>query len=814
MKELLLELFYQKLKIIVLGIVLLPCISNAQIIVIYNQDKNPINGVSVFNETDTFIGISDINGKLKIKDILPVQYLTFSIIGYQKLKIDLKTIVSNNNIVVLERDELKLNEVVIIGRNQQYREDIISETDIITQKEIQVTNSGSTADALAMSGNIFVQKSQFGGGSPVLRGFEANRVLLVLDGVRMNNAIYRNGHLQNTITVDNFSLNRVEVIFGPGSLTYGSDAIGGVIHFKTKNPAFNTKFSQYKFRYSSASSEKTGFIGLNYGLSKFASVLIVSSSSFSNLRAGDNRPEKYPDFGKRLYYTDFIDGKDTIVRNRDYNTQIGTGFSQLNILNKSVFKVNNATRITANIQFSTSSNIPRYDFLIEKKEGKFKYSEWYYGPQIRILSSLRLDLSQANTIYDNAIIIAGLQKINEDRISRKFGKSWRIFNTERLFIFSLSADFKKYLTNKNHEFVYGMDFQNNDLNSSAKRQNIYTGDIKRDILSRYPSGFAQDYRIGGYLQYVFGEKDYPFQISLGSRIETNHISIRYKNESLIKWHDSYIKGVENNNTSYAMSLGEKYKLPHFWKISANISTAFRNPNIDDLGKIRIKKGEIMIPNLNLKTEKSNNIELSLKKEIKTEYFYSNFSVTGFYTILKDAIVRKRFNLPDGSDVYIEGRDTLKVIANQNAEKEKVYGLSLRLKSKIKNFRLSANMVYTKGNIYENGVVINPAAHIPPLFGNIRLGYLSGKLAVRYIFLFNAKKPLELYGGSVDNPENATIEGTYSWSTHNVYFEYKFNMKYRINFAIENIFDSHYRSFSSGVSAPGRNVIISISGKLY
>ena len=85
---------------------------------------------------------------------------------------------------------------------------------------------------------VEVQKSQFGGGSPNIRGFEANKILLTLDGVRLNNAIYRSGHLQNIISIDESVLEDVAVIFGPSSVLYGSDALGGTIHMKTKSLYF------------------------------------------------------------------------------------------------------------------------------------------------------------------------------------------------------------------------------------------------------------------------------------------------------------------------------------------------------------------------------------------------------------------------------------------------------------------------------------------------------------------------------------------------------------------------------------------------
>ena len=152
-----------------------------------------------------------------------------------------------------------------------------------------------------------------------------------------------------------------------------------------------------------------------------------------------------------------------------------------------------------------------------------------------------------------------------------------------------------------------------------------------------------------------------------------------------------------------------------------------------------------------------------------------------------------------------------VVANQNAEKEEVYGFSIGIKAKYNRFDLSSNLVYTHGDILDTDNSRSPASHIPPLFGNVKLSYTRDKFNLNIITLFNGKKPLELYGGSVDNPENATVDGSYAWTTYNIYFEYRWKKYLNINFAIENILDTHYRPFSSGVSAAGRNFIIGIGG---
>ncbi|HHH55166.1 MAG TPA: hypothetical protein ENK91_16005, partial [Bacteroidetes bacterium] len=551
MKEQRLELSYLKHSIIVM-LLFFSINIQAQKIQVFDEERNPLTGVLVYSDDKKISDYTDNNGIVSFENIDENTFLNFYYLGYKQLRIGYSDILKNDNTVLLVPVNNALEEVIIIGRNNQFLEDIIPETKVISTKDIQVTESKSTADALMMSGSVFVQKTQFGGGSPVLRGFEANRVLLVLDGIRMNNAIYRNGHLQNSITVDNFSLKRIEVIFGAGSLNYGSDAIGGVIHFKTKDPVFNIINGKYKLRYSSAANEKTGYMAFNYGADKVSNLFIFSASSFGDLRAGNRRPKDYPDFGKRKEYVEIIDGIDSIVTNKDFNIQIGTGYYQYNLLNKTAVKLKKNTLLTLNFQYSNTGDIPRYDFLTEKNDGKFKYAEWYYGPQKRFLGSIRFDFENSNTFYDNATIIAATQKINEDRIYRKYRNEWKNFNLERLIVSSISADFKKYIrSNHNHELVYGMDLQHNDLGSSANRMNVKTGEEDFNILTRYPSGLVYNFRYGAYLQYVFGEKDYPVQVNLGSRIEHNNIKVKYQQSNLIDWPEEYTTGVQNKNTSYA-----------------------------------------------------------------------------------------------------------------------------------------------------------------------------------------------------------------------------------------------------------------------
>ena len=158
-----------------------------------------------------------------------------------------------------------------------------------------------------------------GGGSPMIRGFAANRVLIVVDGIRMNNAIYRSGNLQNIISVDPNSLERAEVIFGPGSVIYGSDALGGVMSFNTLSPKLSTNQSSESFgkayaRYSSANFEKTIHGSYNFGGNKWAAVFASTYTDFDDLRMGSSGPSEYlrPEYG---LWMKNIQDSDQIIQN-------------------------------------------------------------------------------------------------------------------------------------------------------------------------------------------------------------------------------------------------------------------------------------------------------------------------------------------------------------------------------------------------------------------------------------------------------------------------------------------------------------------
>jgi len=389
------------------------------------------------------------------------------------------------------------NETVVsANRSTEKRKDVAQKIQVVRAAEIQFQQQTSMADVLANSGSVFVQKSQLGGGSPIIRGFETNKVLLVVDGIRMNNAIYRGGHLQNVLTLDQANMDRVELVFGPGSVMYGSDAIGGVMSFQTKKPVFSTsdqllvRSSAY-MRAFSASAGYAANAQVNVGTKRFASLTSISYSNFGELRQGKNRSAAIGNLGYRPWYVAQVNGQDSMMVNTDSSLQVGSGYTQYDVLQKFSFVQKPGVQHHLNLQLSNSGNIDRYDRLTLMSGAKPKFAEWYYGPQYRLLAAYTLELSNATKCYDNARIILAYQGIEESRMDRRFQKASLNHRIEQLDIYTLNADFMKKMGA--HELRYGAEAY---LNKVKKLLFLGSSCIYPKMA---PQPLKEEYLLSGYL---------------------------------------------------------------------------------------------------------------------------------------------------------------------------------------------------------------------------------------------------------------------------------------------------------------------------
>ncbi|MGI9137730.1 MAG: TonB-dependent receptor plug domain-containing protein [Sediminibacterium sp.] len=692
------------------------------------------------------------------------------------------------------------NVVVYANRFPTLSKNIIQKVDLITDKNL-INQQANTADILIQSGQVFVQKSQSGGGSPVIRGFEASRVLLMVDGVRLNNAIFRAGHLQNIITVDNMILDRVEVIYGPSSTLYGSDALGGVVNMFTKKPLLNTS-NNWKTntnivqRYASGQNENRTHFDLNIANNKWAYLTSFTKGSFGDLRQGANRSAVYPDFGKRSFYVVREADADIIKVNDDVNVQKLSGYQQADFLQKVLYKPNENSEHLLNIQISNTSNINRYDRLTESSKGIPVYSEWYYGPQIRNLISYKYTAAKLPGYCSALMITSSFQDIEESRISRKFNSTSKDFRFERVNVFGINADLLH--KQSDGEIHLGAESYTNFVRSTAERLNIATSALSR-ITTRYSDGPTKMSYNALYLQHtkILNNK---WLLNDGIRLNLVQLDARFADTTLM--HFPFTKAIQNN-AAFTGNLGVAYNGDNGYRVTAGMSSGFRSPNVDDLTKVfDTKTGYVVVPNKDLKPEYTYNAEINLSHTGSI----ASWGASVFYTWFNNAIVVGKYNL-NGQESIMYQNVLSAIYAPQNQASAKLYGFNINGKINfIFNTLLQGTYTYTKGT-YNNGTISMPLDHIPPAYGRIGLKKGDDKFNMEGYILFNGWKHMSDYNlNGEDNELYATPDGMPSWMTLNFSSYYTPTKKLSLGFQIENIADKNYRYFASGISAVERNFI--------
>ena len=797
--------------------------SQDQAVEFYIQDGNgsTLVGANVYNLASNINESSDERGYVKLFYKEASTKLTISYIGYLTLEATVAEIKEKGTYLVMEEEVMLLDNIEVIGRTNERQIEIPYQVETLSKDFIKSSQSQNSADVLEKSGQVYIQKSQMGGGSPILRGFEANKILLVVDGVRMNNAIYRSGHLQNAISVDHNSLERLELIFGPGSLNYGSDAIGGVLHYRTKNPILkpNRKLSNsFSYNFNSANLGQDVNLQVHLGRQDHLAFLTsVKYGFYSNLRSGKNKHPDYPEFGDRNWYVKNNNNilstsvKDTALINEQKHIQRNSSYLQVDILQKMLWQINNDDQLIANLQLSWNPGTRRYDQLTEGSFENPEFAMWSYIPQNRSMLSLQYLSLKKRNFTDQINLIAAFQKVKEGRVSRRFMNEFRETQLEDLDIFSVTADLVKNLRNEDHVLNYGAEYNVNFLQSEAFKQSILTLSKIPNILTRYPSGDNKMQTIGAYLNYKWKFSDVSI-LNVGTRFNHSRIFISYDRNDPFQWPEYFYTGIQNNNSSIVGSIGINTNWSSGWKMRFMLANAFRTPNIDDLAKVRIKANNVSVPNPNLSSEKSYSADFSLGKKSQWQGATQlEWSINTFYTYLRDAIVREDFTLPDGSDQYEADGITYNVQANVNADEAFAGGFSINAKLSHNKLSLGSSLSYTKGTSKNSESAAKPLAHIPPLYGNFNLAYKLAQNDFSFAFRYNGWKRIEDYAlGSSDNEDQATIDGTPSWYTLNFYYARDIKESFILRLACENILDQHYRTFSSGISAPGRNFIVSFN----
>ncbi len=779
-----------------------------QIRVVDTLTNAPIAGVAIYNADKSKSTITNVLGVASLTGFTDSETIYFKHLAFTLKRFN-KAQLNSSNTVYLNFNTQGLDEVVISAtRFEQHKTDIPQQIISINAKDIQFRNPQTSADLLETSGQVYVQKSQLGGGSPMIRGFATNRVLISVDGVRMNNAIFRSGNLQNVISIDPFSVQKTEVTLGAGSVIYGSDAIGGVMSFYTQKPrlALTDKptFKTHAVaRYATANNENTGHIDFNVGLKKWAFLTNFSYNHFNYLRMGNHGPTDY----LRPEYVVTTTQGDLVVENKNPKKQVPTGYNQINLMQKVYFEYDKTLNFDLGVFYTATSNYSRYDRLIRYRKGTLRSAEWNYGPQKWFMSNIHVTKTNSRTnVYDKVKLSAAFQNFKESRMDRDFQSVTRNIREESVDAYSVNMDFEKRLTAKT-ELFYGAEYVFNKVRSIGLEENNTTNTAQTAV-SRYPDG-ATWQSVAAYSSIKYKPST---QVVLQSGLRYNYVASKANFKANNVFLHLPFETANNKNSALTGTFGLSW-MPNailHWKF--NLSSAFRAPNIDDIGKVfDSEPGSVVVPNNSLKPEYAYGGDLGVTLNFNAKMV---LDLNTYYTYLDNALVRRDYNLNGETEIIYDG-ELSKVQAMQNAAKSKVYGFEVGVKIPITQalqFTSQYNVIGGKETANNQSF---PIRHAAPNFGNSHVIWTGKKLKfdafVNYNneLSYNQLAPSETGKDYMYALDKNGKPYSPSWFTLNLRSQYTVTKAFTLTASLENITDKRYKTYSSGIAAAGRNFILAL-----
>ncbi|NJN43190.1 MAG: TonB-dependent receptor [Flammeovirgaceae bacterium] len=503
-------------------------------------------------------------------------------------------------------------------------------------------------------------------------------------------------------------------------------------------------------------------------------------------------------FGERPQYVvrSSDNTQDVLVQNEDRFNQVFSGYDQYDLLQKFRFVPNKNAEHILNFQYSNSTNIPRYDRLTDPQGSGLRFSEWYYGPQQRLLVLYTFKLHNLGEWADNFNLVASFQDIEESRHNRRFNNNSLSNRHEHVNVFGLTADFQKQI--RENKIRYGLDGQFNTLKSTAFSEDIVTG-AQSPLDTRYPDGDNYMNQVSVYGTHTYEISNH-LVLNDGLRVGGSWLYSSFVDKTFFPFpYDE----VRQNSITGSANVGLIY-LPSSWKFSIMASTGFRVPNVDDLGKVfESQPGTVIVPNPELGPEKTINGDIGITKFFGSKArIEGSFYITDFY----DAIVTVPGTFNGQSVIDYEGVPS-QVMENANAGRAYLFGFALLGKAELaKDLTLSASYNYTHGRVKNDTIPNTPLDHIPPTFGRVSLQYVFNKVNAEIFSNFNGWKRISDYGNSgEDNPQYATPDGMPSWYTLNFRLSVDATRFLNVQIGMDNILDLQYRTFASGINAPGRNL---------
>lgn len=727
--------------------------------------------------------VTDAHGRFEIERLPAGTYrLHVRLQGYEHVATEVVLRAETTVEVTVEMTPaiLVLDDVVVTAtRGMALAHEVPQMVNVLDARDLRHKSLPQAPEMLRQAAGVVVQKTSQGGGSPIVRGLKANKLLFLVDGIRLNNATYRGGNIQYLNTVDSELLERIEVVHGPSSVLYGSDALGGTINVVTRSPSFRTGQGSVftgAWRGGFATADGTRFTGLSLDVSqrRWAASFTGSFKSFGDVTRGGNG-------GATLMRRLANDSRTQRVLRK---TQAPNGYDAYAFGVKLRVKLGDSGEVVAAYQLDRQLGVPRYDVVEVRQDSIRKFD-----PQERDLLYLRYRRSGQNTWFNRVEVTLSLHRQFERRIRQKFGSVTRTTDDIRTISPGLQLQFDKVVGR--HHFTYGTELYLDQVATQSSARNTTTGARSRRA-PVFPDG-STFLSFGLFLQDAV-ELGTRWRLYAGGRFS----AFRLRAPFAAQPGEPFDFGVVvQNNTALTGSLGMQYHLTEHLSLVGNLAQGFRTPNLDDVSKVGVGKGSRLfdVPNPEARPEKS----LSVDAGVKLSGARLQLNLVGFYSHLSDLLIRQPTTV-NGQTFVVEEGDTLLLVHRANVARASTAGFALDVQAEISDHWLAGgNLSYTYG---ENRTDSEPLTGIPPLTGRVELRWQRPSAWAEVSARFAASQTRL---SSEDKQDLRIPEGgTPGWWSLDLQAGVQVAGPVTLKAYVTNLLDRNYREHLSGFNAPGRN----------
>lgn len=655
--------------------------------------------------------------------------------------------------VVLPRRPYRLHESVTVtaGRREGRSFDVPRSMTVIDAEEFDRRMPRTTPEALADVPGLFLQKTNHGSGSPYLRGLVGNQVLVLVDGIRLNNATFRYGPSQYLAAVDPALIERIEVLRGSGSVLYGSDAMGGVINIVTRRPSGVGQPAAIRgdasMKLVTGGMEQAGRFGVQATGPKGGLQAGISLRRFGDLRAGG-----------------------------DLGVEAPSGYREAAADVRAEFPWSRQ-RLTFSYQHHRQDDVPRYDQVAQRG-----FASYMFDPQVRQLAFVQFERWSASPWLQRVAATASLHRSAEERRFQRRGSP--VATGERDVVNAAAAAIEIHSQPRPSLFlVSGVALQRDDVASGRRDYDERTG-VGEDRRGLYPDGA----RASSAALFTHASLTRP-RVGVEGGLRVSRFDVRAPDPAFGSAHLAPVTAT--GSAGFTVMPVEGVRL------FGSISQAFRAPNIDDLSSLGLFDFGIEVPSANLEPESSITAEGGVK--VRTRLGAGSASV---YRMSLNRLIDRVEGSLNGSQFVGDQR----VYQKTNVGSAFVRGVELDGEHGLgPSLLLSGFLTYTFGEVASTG---EPMRRIPPLNGQVAVRVLPSPFWVEGAVRFAAAQRRLAPGDTADH--RIAPGGTPGWTVVNLSAGRGLGPQLEIVGGIQNLFDEAYRTHGSGIDGYGRSAWVGVS----